>query len=44
MSRTPAEVKRAAPTWGQDNQYVLEQILGYNEEKITQLAIAEVLE
>jgi benzylsuccinate CoA-transferase BbsF subunit len=44
MSRTPAEVKRAAPTWGQDNQYVLEQILGYSEEKITQLAIAEVLE
>jgi benzylsuccinate CoA-transferase BbsF subunit len=44
MSRTPAEVKRAAPTWGQDNQYVLEQILGYSEEKITELVAAEVLE
>jgi crotonobetainyl-CoA:carnitine CoA-transferase CaiB-like acyl-CoA transferase len=44
MSRTPAEIKCAAPTWGRDNQYVLEQILGYSEEKITQLAVAEVLE
>ncbi len=44
MSSTPAEIKRAAPSWGRDNQYVLEQILGYSEEKITQLAAAEVLE
>jgi benzylsuccinate CoA-transferase BbsF subunit len=44
LSRTPAQVSRPAPTWGRDNQYVLEQILGYSEEKITQLALAEVLE
>lgn len=44
MSRTPAEVKRSAPTWGQDNQYVLEEILGYSEEKITELIAAEALE
>ena len=44
MSRTPAEVKRSAPTWGRDNQYVLEEILGYGEEKITELIAAEALE
>jgi len=44
LSRTPAEVTRSAPTWGRDNQYVLEQILGYSEEKITELVAAEVLE
>ncbi len=44
LSRTPAQVKRAAPYWGRDNQYVLEHILGYNEEKITELIVAEALE
>lgn len=44
MSRTPAVVERSAPTWGRDNQYVLEQILGYSEEKITELIVAEALE
>jgi benzylsuccinate CoA-transferase BbsF subunit len=44
LSRTPAAMHRAAPTWGQDNQYVLEHILGYDEEKITRLVAAEVLE
>ena len=29
---------------GRENQNVLENILGYNEEKITELVIAEVLE
>jgi benzylsuccinate CoA-transferase BbsF subunit len=44
MSRTPAQVNRPAPTWGRDNQFVLEQILGYSEEKITELIAAEALE
>ncbi len=44
LSRTPAEVKRATPYWGRDNQYVLEKILGYSEEKITELIVAEALE
>lgn len=44
MSRTPAQVNRAAPTWGRDNQFVLERILGYSEEKITELIAAEALE
>ncbi|MGE0820535.1 MAG: CaiB/BaiF CoA transferase family protein [Candidatus Binatia bacterium] len=44
MSRTPANVQRCAPTIGRDNQYVLESILGYNEEKITELVAAGALE
>lgn len=43
LSRTPAAVRRAAPTLGQDNQYVLETILGYSEEKIGEIAGAGVL-
>ncbi len=44
LSRTPAKVGGSAATLGRDNQYVLEKILGYSEEKITQLVSAEVLE
>ena len=44
LSRTPAEIRGAAPTYGRENQYVLQEILGYTEEQITQLAIDEVLE
>jgi benzylsuccinate CoA-transferase BbsF subunit len=44
LSRTPAAMKRATPYWGRDNQYVLEQILGYSEEKITELIAADALE
>ncbi len=44
LSRTPAQVGGAAATLGRENQYVLEKILGYSEEKITQLVSAEVLE
>jgi crotonobetainyl-CoA:carnitine CoA-transferase CaiB-like acyl-CoA transferase len=44
LSRTPAQVGGSAATLGRENQYVLEKILGYSEEKITQLVSAEVLE
>jgi crotonobetainyl-CoA:carnitine CoA-transferase CaiB-like acyl-CoA transferase len=37
LSRTPAAVRRAAPSLGQDNQYVLETILGYDESRISEL-------
>ncbi len=37
LSRTPAQVRRAAPTLGQDNQYVLEKLLGYREEQIDEI-------
>jgi crotonobetainyl-CoA:carnitine CoA-transferase CaiB-like acyl-CoA transferase len=44
LSRTPAHVTGAAPTIGRDNQYILETILGYSEERVTELAAAGVLE
>ena len=44
LSRTPAAIGGAAPTLGRDNQYVLETILGYDEERITELVIAGALE
>jgi crotonobetainyl-CoA:carnitine CoA-transferase CaiB-like acyl-CoA transferase len=44
LSRTPASIARPAPTVGGDNQYVLESILGYDQERITELAAAGALE
>jgi crotonobetainyl-CoA:carnitine CoA-transferase CaiB-like acyl-CoA transferase len=44
LSRTPARIEGSAPTMGRDNQYVLETLLGYNEEQITKLVAAGVLE
>lgn len=44
LSRTPAQVGGAAPTLGRENQNVLANVLGYDEEKITGLVVAEVLE
>jgi crotonobetainyl-CoA:carnitine CoA-transferase CaiB-like acyl-CoA transferase len=44
LSRTPAKVEGAAPTYGRDNQYILETLLGYDEERITELVIAGALE
>jgi benzylsuccinate CoA-transferase BbsF subunit len=43
LSRTPATVRRAAPSLGQDNQYVLEDILGYDETRISELVAAGAL-
>jgi crotonobetainyl-CoA:carnitine CoA-transferase CaiB-like acyl-CoA transferase len=36
-------VRRAAPTLGQDNQHVLESILGYDETRITELVASRAL-
>ncbi len=44
LSRTPAKIERAGPTFGQDNQYVLETLLGYSSERMAELAAAEVLQ
>ena len=44
FSRTPARVEGAAPTLGRENSYVLETILGYSQERITELVAAGVLE
>jgi crotonobetainyl-CoA:carnitine CoA-transferase CaiB-like acyl-CoA transferase len=43
LSRTPASVRRAAPALGQDNQHVLENILGYDETRISELAASGAL-
>ena len=43
LSRTPGDAKRAAPTLGRDNDYVLRTILGYGEERVTALAVAGVM-
>ena len=43
LSQTPGEVRRAAPTLGQDNEYVLRTLLGYDESAIEALAAAGVL-
>ena len=43
LSRTPARIARAAPAVGAHNQYVLESILGYDDEHITELVAAEAL-
>jgi len=44
LSRTPARIEGSAATMGRDNQYVLETLLGYSEERITELVAAGVLE
>ena len=43
LSRTPATVRRAAPSLGQDNQHVLESILGYDETQISELVASGAL-
>ncbi len=44
LSRTPAKIERAGPTFGRDNFYILETILGYSPERIAELAAGGVLE
>jgi crotonobetainyl-CoA:carnitine CoA-transferase CaiB-like acyl-CoA transferase len=44
LSRTPARISGRAPTFGGDNEQVLKEILGYDDERITELVIAGALE
>ena len=44
LSRTPARIERPGPTFGQHNDHVLREILGYDDERITELAMADVLQ
>ncbi len=44
LSRTPAGVPDDAPTYGRDTAYVLSELLGYDEARITELAVSGVLE
>jgi crotonobetainyl-CoA:carnitine CoA-transferase CaiB-like acyl-CoA transferase len=44
LSRTPARVPSVAPSLGGDNELVLRELLGYDDERISELAIAEALQ
>jgi crotonobetainyl-CoA:carnitine CoA-transferase CaiB-like acyl-CoA transferase len=44
LSRTPARTPWQAPSVGRDNQHVLQNILGYDEARITELLAAEVVQ
>ena len=44
LSRTPARVDGPAPSFGDSTQWVLATVLGYDDERITELAIAGALE
>lgn len=44
LSRTPASVRKPGPALGEDNDYVLREILGMGDEQIADLAIAGALE
>jgi benzylsuccinate CoA-transferase BbsF subunit len=43
LSRTPASLPGVAPTFGADNEYVLRELLGYDDERITALAASGAL-
>ena len=44
LSRTPGQPGEKIPMFGADNQWVLGDLLGYDDEKTTALVIAGVLE
>jgi len=44
LSRTPARITRGGPTFGQHTFEVLTDVLGYDGDRIAELAAAEVLE
>jgi crotonobetainyl-CoA:carnitine CoA-transferase CaiB-like acyl-CoA transferase len=44
LARTPAALEGPAPTFGDSTQWVLETVLGYDDERIAELAIAGALE
>ena len=44
LSETPADVRRAGPTFGQDNEYVLHEILGLTDEEVVEYIAAGALE
>jgi crotonobetainyl-CoA:carnitine CoA-transferase CaiB-like acyl-CoA transferase len=44
LSRTPARIPAVAPSLGGDNDFVLRELLGYEDERIAALAVAEALQ
>jgi len=43
LSKTPAQLRRAAPGLGQDNEFVYKEILGYSEEEVTRFLLDGVI-
>ncbi len=44
LSRTPAHITGPAPTYGQDTHAILTEVLGYDDDRVTALVTAGVLE
>src|SRR5262245_16999252 len=44
LSRTPARIDGPAPSFGLDNQWVLSELLGYDDERIAGLVVSGALE
>jgi crotonobetainyl-CoA:carnitine CoA-transferase CaiB-like acyl-CoA transferase len=44
LSRTPARTKRGGPTFGEHNFEVLTELLGYDADRVAELAAAGVLQ
>ena len=44
LSETPARYRRAGPTYGQDNEYVLRELLGLSDEEVVEYVAAGALE
>ena len=44
LSRTPAKIEHGAPTFGQHSQHILGTILGYDTDRIAELAAAGALD
>ena len=44
LSRTPARMRRAGPTFGEDAFEILSENLGYDADRIAELAAAGLLE
>lgn len=44
LSATPGKVERPGPVFGQDNEYVLREILGLSDDEVTELIVAGALE
>lgn len=44
FSHTPAQITRPGPTFGQDNEYILKEVLGYSDDEFIELLAAGILE
>ena len=43
LSKTPADIWKAAPCLGEDNQYVYQEILGYSDDEVADLLVEGVI-